>query len=190
MCLCWHSYLCWRFILVCVKMIVAPWILKCTSTWLKTFEHASCSHPIAISLCIDCWGLFHACSFIFEHFYQEFGCCVFFFRCLSVFPCRYWVRWARLLVFIICDPIGIPRTIVCHAKIEKSCFLQCTAKIRSSFAAFVVLFFPDKLHKQTRVDHDIVMFWWWSSSFSVRCCRVRLGCLILLLWYHIFIDIK
>lgn len=79
MCLCWHSYLCWRFILVCVKMIVAPWILKCTSTWLKTFEHASCSLPIAISLCIDCWGLFHACSFIFEHFYQEFGCCVFFF---------------------------------------------------------------------------------------------------------------
>lgn len=117
MCLCWHSYLCWRFILVCVKMIVAPWILKCATTWLKTFEHASCSLPIAISLCIDCWGLFHACSFIFEHFYQEFGCCFFFVAC------RYFrvdigfdERACSFLLFVIQSKYHVPLCVMPKSK--------------------------------------------------------------------------
>lgn len=164
MCLCWHSYLCWRFILVCVKMIVAPWILKCTSTWLKTFEHASCSLPIAISLCIDCLGFVSRMFIYFRTFLSGIWLLFFFFRCLSVFPCRYWVRWARLLVFIICDPIEIPRTIVCHAKIEKSCFLQWTAKIRSSCAAIVVPFFSiNCINKR-----ELITILWCSDDEALR----------------------
>lgn len=82
----WWCFL-FAFIFRCKMMIVAPWKLECCSThttpggaWLKTFKHASCSLRLPFGCAVHRFGLFHACSFIFDIFIRIF---------VSVFPCRY-----------------------------------------------------------------------------------------------------
>lgn len=145
MCLCLNA----RIIFRCKKLLVS--VVPCKTAWLlwlKTYKHAS-------RLLLFCSSAFHcACIPLFTHVHLYFDT---FFIGIFEFPCADTIRFIFRFLFRSfwrCAPDfwfdRMPRTIVCHAKIEKPCFfLQSTEHF---------------LHKQTRVDHDIVMFWWWRSS--------------------------
>lgn len=133
-CFCKHSFYVKNFSLLHAQMVAFDWRQINTHLVLQLPFPVSMSFAARMFIYIYFDIFIRIFKFPYRYqccFFSRLGCLLVSFKLARDFLCAPYLRFDRIL-----------RTIVCHTKIEKSCFHRV----------------QEFLYKQTRLNHDIVMF--------------------------------
>lgn len=158
-----HSFI----LTVCRRKIIVVAISKWLDSWLKTLRHASCASKLAFWY-LNHWFCF-ASRIVHRYLFSTFLSGIFCWK-------REREKWKSVSIPI--TGFRFTQAMCFMLVCARSIFVRFVSPLRECHVPLCVMpksknhvFYNVQtfLHKQTRLDHDIVMFGWWSSCAWVLC---------------------